>query len=46
MLPKLVQNALYIIEIRAVRLIYIIIRYKTLCLSVLPLCHMMVFLDH
>jgi hypothetical protein len=28
-LPKLVQNALRIIEVRAVRLIYIIIRYKT-----------------
>jgi hypothetical protein len=29
-LPKLVQNALCVIEKRAVRLMYIIIRYETL----------------
>jgi hypothetical protein len=37
-LPKLVQNALCIIEMRAVRLIYIIIRYETSLLSLMTYC--------
>jgi hypothetical protein len=46
-LPKLVQIALCMIEIRAARLIYIIIRYETfLCISLPPLFHMVVLLDH
>ena len=43
----MVQNALYIIEMRAVGLIYIIIKYKTfLYLPILPLYYVIVFLDH
>jgi hypothetical protein len=46
-LPKFVQIALCIIEIGAARLIYIIIQYKTfLCLSLPPLCYIMVLLDY
>jgi hypothetical protein len=46
-LPKLVQIALCIIEMRAARLIYIIIRYKSfLRLLFSFLCYAMVLLDH
>jgi hypothetical protein len=47
MLLKLVQIALCVIEMRATRLIYIIIRYETfLCLSLPPLYYIIVLLDH